>query len=303
VATPPPGGYKGRVLARIVDKQVGPFRVQGFSLAGEETVIALPELNVCFDAGKAPQEIIALDYLLLSHGHMDHAAGIAYYFSQRNFLGLPAGTALAPEPLVRPIRQLMRVWADIEGHPSPHRVVAARPGEDVEIRKGLLVRPFAVHHGSPSCGYAIVEVRHKLRSEYAGLSSAQIVELKRQNVAITRRVEVPLAACCGDTAPGTFLDLDCVRNASLLLLECTFFEPDHVRRAKVGYHIHVNDLPAIVEKLNCEHIVLTHVSRRTGLRRARKAIEALLPRDQCERISFLMQQPRPGRPSGDEPSR
>ena len=67
--------------------------ILGYSVAGEETVVGLPQLDVCFDIGKAPDQVIPINHVLLTHGHMDHAAGIAYYLSQRNFCGMSAGTA------------------------------------------------------------------------------------------------------------------------------------------------------------------------------------------------------------------
>ena len=64
-----------------------PYRVQGVSIAGEETVIQIPELDVCFDVGLVPRAALTSKYVALTHGHMDHSAGISYYFSQRNFQG------------------------------------------------------------------------------------------------------------------------------------------------------------------------------------------------------------------------
>ena len=55
-------------------RRVGSYAMEAYSLAGEETVVGFPELNVCFDVGRAPREIISIDHLCLSHGHMDHAA-------------------------------------------------------------------------------------------------------------------------------------------------------------------------------------------------------------------------------------
>ncbi|HMQ16293.1 MAG TPA: hypothetical protein PKC49_09990, partial [Phycisphaerae bacterium] len=83
----------------------------GASLAGEETYLVLPELNLAFDVGRAPREVLAVDHLFLSHGHMDHAAGIAYYFSQRMFLDNAPGNLYVPNGLERPIRDLLRIWA------------------------------------------------------------------------------------------------------------------------------------------------------------------------------------------------
>src|SRR5436853_2892428 len=111
------------MASRLVEKRVGDVLLQGFSLAGEETVIALPEMGLAFDIGRGPREIISLETICLSHGHMDHAAGIAYYFSQRNFQGMSAGTVLLPHKLVAPIHDLMHVWARIEGELSTYKMV------------------------------------------------------------------------------------------------------------------------------------------------------------------------------------
>ena len=122
------------------------LRIQGFSAAGEETWFAVPEMNLAFDIGRAPPEIIGIDHVFLSHGHMDHAAGIAYYFSQRMFIDNAGGTLYLPAPLVDPVRRLLALWADIDGHEPPANIVAAMPGRDISLRRDLLVRPFEVNH-------------------------------------------------------------------------------------------------------------------------------------------------------------
>ena len=274
---------------RLYEHRLADVRLLGFSLAGEESVIAAPELNVCFDVGKAPAEILAIDNVLLSHGHMDHAAGIAYYLSQRNFVGNAPGRVLCPTPLVGPLKDLLRVWGRIEGHVSPGEIVGLEPGQDFQLRKGLYARPFAVNHGAPSLGFAIVDVRLKLKPELEGKTGPQLVELKKQGVDIQYRVEIPLVAYCGDTAEGNFLSLDCVRNAKVLIIECTFFEEDHVRRAREGYHLHVRDIARILPKMPNECFLLTHLSRRTSMRDAKKALGKLVDESVMSRVRFLME--------------
>src|SRR5213595_1864052 len=149
----------------MVEHHLSDIRLLGYSLAGEESVVAAPELNVCFDVGRAPREIIAIDHVLLTHGHMDHAAGLAYYFSQRNFIGTAPGTALVPASHDGPIRDLMRVCGDIEGHVSPANIVPMNPGEEFELRRGLVERTFALNHGVPALGFSIIDVRLKLKPE------------------------------------------------------------------------------------------------------------------------------------------
>jgi len=111
------------MASRLIEKTVGGVRLQGFTLAGEETIMIAPEMNVAFDIGRAPREVIGIDHICLSHGHMDHAAGLAYYFSQRNFQGNAPGTVLAHHKLVPAIEELLQVWGRIEGHVSPGRIV------------------------------------------------------------------------------------------------------------------------------------------------------------------------------------
>jgi ribonuclease Z len=283
----------------------GGLRLVGSSLAGEESYVTAPELNLAFDVGRAQRDLLAVDHVFLTHGHMDHAAGIAYYFSQRMFLDNPPGHMYVPEILVDPIRRLLRVWADIDGNEPPANIHAVQAGTDVILRRDLIVRPFAVNHPclrrgrcpAPALGYTAIEVRHKLIDAYQNLTGPQLVELKKQGVQITRRLEIPLVAYCGDTAAGNFLDLDYVRNSKVLLLECTFVDPDHLDRARAGGHLHISDLPAILPRLNNEKIVLIHLSRRTALAVARTVLRQTLGPGGDERVSFFMEHRQRWRPA------
>jgi ribonuclease Z len=274
----------------------------GSSLAGEESFVVAPQLNLAFDLGRAPREVVNVDHVFLTHGHMDHAAGVAYYFGQRKFLDNEPGNLYLPGPLVAPVQRLLRVWADID-HEPPANIHAAEPLTDVVLRRDLVVRPFAVQHPSrrkdgtvvQGLGYAAIEVRRKLRPEYQGLSGPQIVELKGKGIEVTQRQELPLVAYCGDTAPGDFVDLDCVRAAKVLLMECTFIEPDHMERARAGYHMHIHDLRELLPRLNNERILLTHLSRRTNLPEARDVLKRELGADAGERVTFFMDSRNRGR--------
>lgn len=275
----------------VIEKTIGEFKVVGYSLAGEETTIALPELNVVFDAGRAPREIIPIDFLCVSHGHMDHAAGIPYYLSQRCFIGTSPGTVVLHRQLVPHVEALMACWGRIEGHVSPGQIVGLENGEEYGLRRNLALRAFAVRHGAYALGFAIIERRHKLKPEYADRSGPQLVELKKQGIAIENTVEVPLVAYVGDTADGPHFDLDHVRNAQLLIMECTFYDQDHIVRAKAGKHIHVRDMRGILPRLRNPHILLTHVTRRTDIRAARRILESHTDRADHERMIFLMDRP------------
>jgi ribonuclease Z len=101
-------------------------------------------------------------------------------------------------------------------------------------------------------------------------------------------VEIPLVAFLGDTTAGKVFDHPDVQNAEILLTECTFFDPGHKQRSKVGKHLHVDHLIEILPKLKNQHIIITHVSRRTSIRRARSTLRKQIGAEQMERIHFLM---------------
>lgn len=48
------------------------YSIDGLSIAGHETCVILPSLNLAFDIGKCPQRAVSQQYLFISHGHMDH---------------------------------------------------------------------------------------------------------------------------------------------------------------------------------------------------------------------------------------
>ena len=219
---------------------------------------------------------------------MDHSAALAYYFSQREFQGMQAGTVLLPKEIVKPVKQMLKAWDGIEGKVSPRKIVPMADGDEYEIRRNVLVRAFDVPHTTAALGYLIYERREKLLDEHHGLTSAQIVELKKQGKPITRSVEIPLVCYLGDLELEGLAWTDMMRQAKILIIECTFFEEDHQHRARYGKHVHLDDLVGLLKELQNEHIILTHLSRRTNMSKAKELLSEKLEQGQRDRIHFFM---------------
>jgi ribonuclease Z len=266
----------------------GQFHIIGYSVAGEETVVQVPELNVCFDIGRAPYFSLTSDYVCITHSHMDHLAGLAYYLSQRHFQGMKPGTVLLPRELERPVDALLRCWRDVERQGTPYKLVPMTAGQLYEVRRDFGIRCFATHHGGPSLGYSLVSIREKLKPELLGTPGPQLVEMRKAGVEIQYRIEVPMVAFLGDTTIGNVFDQPDVQNAQVLITETTFFDADHRAKAKAGRHLHLEHLIEVLPKLKNEFIVLSHVSRRTGVRRARHLLRKRIGEEQMKRIHFLM---------------
>ncbi|WP_428389422.1 MBL fold metallo-hydrolase [Mucisphaera sp.] len=265
-----------------------PYRVQGISVAGEETVVQIPELDICFDIGLCPRSALSANHVALTHGHMDHAAALTYYLSQRHFQGMGTGTVLCHPELEGPLRGLMDAWVGVENQKTPYNLVAMTPGDEFKIKNDHYLRAFATNHTVPSLGFVVMERRSKLKQEYVGLPQPKLVELKQKGEEITRTLEIPLVAYLGDTAWGEHFERADVLQSKILITECTFLEKDDHARAKIGKHLHLKHIAKLLEVSASQHVVLTHLSRRTNMGIARKAIEQLIPATDRERLFVLM---------------
>ncbi|NBD34640.1 MAG: hypothetical protein GVY30_01420, partial [Chloroflexi bacterium] len=248
---------------------VHPFRVQGLSVAGEESVVQVPELDVTFDIGLCPRAVLPSPYVALTHGHMDHAAGLAYYLSQRYFQGMGAGTVVCHPKLAPAIEALMDAWVGVEAQKTPYNLKPLEHDQQFEIKPHTMLRAFETRHTVPSMGYCVVEYRSKLDPQYAGLTQEQLVELKQQGTAITQLHEIPLVCYTGDTAWGPHFEREDVLQARILITECTFLEDEHRDKAPIGKHLHLDHIVELCERSSAQAIVLTHLSRRTHMGQVR----------------------------------
>jgi ribonuclease Z len=265
-----------------------PFRIFGESIAGETTCLQIPELDLGFDIGACPRAMLSSKHLAITHGHMDHIGALAYYCSQRRFQGMGTAKIVCDQRIAPAIKRMMEGFVDLERQRTPYELVPLLPDQPLEVKNNMFLRGFETEHTCPSFGYTVTERRTKLRQEYTDLPQEKLRELKDRGVEITRSLEIPLIAYTGDTAPGPHLIREDVRKAQIVIAECTFFEPDHKDRARVGMHMHVDDVAEWLRVLECQAMVLVHVSRRTDLTYARQRITEVAGAKLAEKVHFLM---------------
>ena len=133
---------KSFLVQRFAKLNLGAYHVVGYSVAGEESVVQVPELNVCFDIGRAPYFALTSDVVCITHAHMDHLAGLGYYLSQRYFQGMQPGTVLVPREIERGVEQLLRAWRDVERQGTPYKIVPMSAGQLYEVRRDFGIRAY-----------------------------------------------------------------------------------------------------------------------------------------------------------------
>lgn len=265
-----------------------PFRLYGESVAGEATCLQIPELDLGFDIGSCPRAMLSSKHLAITHGHMDHIGSLAYFCSQRRFQGMGTAKIVCDQRIAPAIKRMMDGYVDLERQRTPYELIGLLPDQPLQIKNNIILKGFETEHTAPSFGYTVTEKRTKLREQYHDLPQEKLRELKDRGVEITRSLEIPLVAYTGDTSPGPHLLREDVRRAQIVIAECTFFEPDHKERAKVGMHMYLDDIAEWLRILECQHLVLVHVSRRTDMQYARRRIAEVAGAKLMEKVLFLM---------------
>ncbi|MGD9689038.1 MAG: MBL fold metallo-hydrolase [Phycisphaerales bacterium] len=267
---------------------IPPYRIAGTSIAGEATAIHIPELDLGLDMGVCPRAMLSSKFVAISHGHMDHIGGLAYYCSQRHFQGMGTGNIVCNKAIAPAIQRMMEGYVDLERQQTPFNLIPLEPEGMVEIKNNIFLRAFPVEHTIPTFGYVVIEKRSKLRPDLIGLPQEKLMELKDKGEQITRVLEIPLIAYLMDTGPGPHLVREDVRKAQIIIAECTFFEGDHKDRAKVGMHLHIDDIAEWLRVCECQSMILTHLSRRTNITFARQELAKKIGRDKLAKIELLM---------------
>src|SRR5438067_441779 len=128
------------------------FQFVGGSMAGVGTCFVMPELDLCFDVAQGLPFAMNVGHYLITHAHMDHAAGIPYLISQRALNNLRPAKFFMPMVMIEPLKKVMEYWAQMEGHEYEIEFVSALPGETYALKGDHFFRTFETVHRIPSQG-------------------------------------------------------------------------------------------------------------------------------------------------------
>jgi ribonuclease Z len=268
------GGDYPTGRGRVTIEAAG-FEIEGVSIAGHESFYKVPAFHCLLDFGRAPDDVLGFSTVCLTHGHLDHAAGLAHHSSRRRLIGLPPARVFAPEEAVPDLEAWLAISQRLENVGYGVHVTPAVPGESVLLRRDLELRFLPGRHRVPTVGYLFSEIRHKLDSSLHDLAGEEIAALRAGGREVTHREEIPLLAYPGDCAPEVFDAAPELYGARVLLLECSFVAPDDKDRAREYAHIHLDDIAERATLFRNEAIVLTHFSLRYRPAEIREALDRL----------------------------
>ena len=257
--------------------------IEGVSIAGHESFYKLPGFRTLLEFGRAPEDVLGFPTAFVSHGHLDHMAGLAHYASRRRLARLPTARVFVPAEVRPLVAQWVEACEKLEHIDYDIELVAAAPGDRIRLRNDLEATVLPGRHRVPTVGYLFSEVRQKLKDEFLERSGAEIAALRGKGVEVTRREEIPLLAYPGDCGYEIFDACPELFRARVLLLECSFLLSEDKDRAREYAHIHLDDILERAHLFENEALVLTHFSQRYRPEEIRQALTAI-PEDLSRRV-------------------
>lgn len=208
----------------------------------------------------------AIERVLLTHGHIDHIAGLPSLLWSR-----AAGMGDNQKPLAIYHPQDDLYLADMKQYlertsqrlPFALKWIPLEANAVFELSGKRRVQTFPTRHieGRLTIGYKILEPRRRLKAEYSGLGESHIRERAQSGgrAAVEELMETYdaiLAAFGGDGLP---LDPAAIQNAELLVHEATILDSNDRKGQR---HSTLDEAVAVAAKAASGVLLLNHVSGR-----------------------------------------
>ncbi|MCS6984371.1 MAG: MBL fold metallo-hydrolase [Leptospiraceae bacterium] len=268
---------------------LGHFHLKAIGLGGIESCYILPEFQLAFDFGRCPEELIDISRVFLTHGHLDHASGLPYYFSQRSLKHLDSGEVYVPKQILEPLRQILELWHKIEDFSYTINLIPVEPGDKIEVRQNYYIRPLLAHHRICALGYVLVKETRKLKQEFLNLPGEKIRELKEKGERIFDIQETPLFCFSGDTTIEFVTQNPLVQKTEILLLECTYIdEKKPVEIARKWGHVHLDEIATYASCFQNKQLILTHFSKRYTPSQIEEFVKKKLPEELWAKTILLV---------------
>ncbi|KAJ9567301.1 hypothetical protein OSB04_003267 [Centaurea solstitialis] len=228
------------------------YPIEGLSIAGHETCVILPSLNLAFDIGSA------LNEPSLNNSSSYLMGGLPMYVATRGLY------RMAPPTII--CRKDFEAHRAMDQSELKHTLIGLDVGEEFYLRKDLKVKAFKTYHVIPT------RVRWFARDE--------IKKLKFSGVEITYTTTSPEVAFTGDTTSDFIVDTnnaDALK-AKVLIMESTYVENAMtVENARDYGHTHLSEIINYSSRFENKAILLIHFSARYQLDVIEEALSALHP--------------------------
>ena len=256
------------------------IEILGKSKALLGTWFYLKQYKVLFDCGDGAGSTLGIANddvytIALTHSHLDHITGLVGVAgfqkrSRKRDKSKPLLQILYHKGFADDAMAYKKLMDHFGVRPRFREITE---DEDIEIKKGVYLKPFLVDHTATyyrkaiiALGYNLIEKRKRLKPELAkqqkDLSKDKftklILDLKKagkKEEDLMEEFDYKLVSYCGDGRPH---NLKAVQDTDILMHEMTFIDKAEVQAA----HSYLDPVLETAIKSNCKHLVLFHITEK-----------------------------------------
>lgn len=236
-----------------MEKILGKYMILVNSIGNESTGILINQLKIQLDAGYFFSSDI--QHLFITHGHADHIKDITSIIHNNT----KKVNIICPHYLKPFLEKYLNSYFHLTSLNHNNKKLNKLITWNKPI-KNINVEMFPVKHNVKCMAYGIITLTSKLKNEFKGKTSQEIIELKKHTeiTEIKYNKEILFAT-----------DLDYTSLEKLpfseyenIIIECTFFLPEHLIEARKRLHLHWDDIEPIIKKYSHKNFLLIHPSPR-----------------------------------------
>src|SRR5712671_3424809 len=124
--------------------------IEGYARAAVQSYWRIPELKLGFDLGAQPWDFMGTPTWLITHTHLDHMAALPVYVARRRMMKMEPPTIYLPEEAIENVQKLLKIVQRLDRGRLPCQLIAAKPGDEIELSREHVVTVSRTKHTVPS---------------------------------------------------------------------------------------------------------------------------------------------------------